>query len=101
MIYYDRAVLDDASVRALAEEVNTIRGGAFPRPNVVFTPLPEENESGAAIYATAWRHLISIARLDEDGRSALAQFVARDPAGFYERFPLEDAPRQEALSSAE
>ena len=101
VIYYDPAILGSDSVSELTAEIKAIRGEPFPRPNVVFTPIPGENSNGKAIYATAWRHVLTVSQFDEDGRSALAQFVARNPAGFYERIQFEAAPRQEALSSAE
>jgi hypothetical protein len=101
VIYYDSAILDSISVSELVAEINTIRGEPFPRPNVVFTPLPGENLGSDVIYATAWRHVLAVPQFDEDGRSALAQFVARNPSGFYERFQFEQPPLQESLSSAE
>jgi hypothetical protein len=112
VIYYDSAMLGPAAIDGLTSDVRILREGPIARPdtalpNIVLTPIDGENESGFALYATAWRHVLSLERADalalrrvrvgDVEQDALEVFVR----GFHGFFDLENTLSQEALSVAE
>jgi hypothetical protein len=110
VIYYDPALLETSTIDGLKSDVSRLREGRptrpdFARPIVVLTPIDGENSDGAALYATAWRHVFAfeqaeanaLRRIGVGDSDALENFVVT----FYQRFLLEDAPLQSTLGSAE
>lgn len=103
VIYYDPAVVTDRNLDALRARVERLLEGPrimalVPLQGLADNALPLE--ARAPVVATAWRHLLAIRTLDEEGTIALAEFTAADPTGYYGRFILDDQA-QPALSAAE
>ena len=106
VLYFDPEALSAAATKQLRAFVDSVRR---TRPNIVVTPIspltvhdPKENltteeiqERIVPIVATAWRHLLPLEeRADEENGfqkslAALAEFLAPDPEGYYDRFILD------------
>ncbi|MEE9277735.1 MAG: DUF3105 domain-containing protein [Dehalococcoidia bacterium] len=102
VVYYDPEALVAAEVenlRAVVERLLTAQ------PDIALTPLEglATNPAGlqTPVVATAWRHLLPILSLDEDGLQALREFLAPDPNGFFQRFVLDSGAPAATLSAAD
>ena len=51
--------------------------------------LRSSREDGAPIVAAAWRTLLPVQALDEDGREQLGAFIQYQPDGYYDRYQLD------------
>lgn len=103
-LYYDPEALpssDREALRAFVEALRPLRPLLLLMPLAGLANEAQPTVARAPIVVAAWRHLLPIAELDEEGRGALEEFVQPASAGgFYERFVLDSAARAATLTAA-
>ena len=85
VIYYD-SEMDAGDLSAWYEAQR------LSRQKLALAPLEGlrgSREDGAPIVAAAWRTLLPVQALDEDGREQLGAFIQYQPDGYYDRYQLD------------